>query len=199
MVQAGRLTSRPRRSSPPRSSDQPLRRFFSALAAENFAALPSPRAGALLVTQSSQSLCWTQLLWNAMKEGLLGDTLHSVHRGASSRRPVIMLHAGLDLSRNRLDVCLLSDQGEIVEEFAAPSDHDGVRALARRVLDYGEPVRAVIESMTGARFVHDTFERYGWDVLIADAQKVKGLAPLACKTDKIDARVLAVLSERDDG
>jgi transposase len=108
-----------------------------------------------------------------------------------------MLHAGLDLSRNRLDVCLLSDQGEIVEEFAAPSDHDGVRALARRVLDYGEPVRGVIESMTGARFVHDTLERYGWDVLIADAQKVKGLAPLACKTDKIDARVLAVLSERD--
>ena len=37
-----------------------------------------------------------------MKEGLLGDTLHSVHRGASSRRPVFMLHAGLDLSRNRL-------------------------------------------------------------------------------------------------
>ena len=108
-----------------------------------------------------------------------------------------MLHAGLDLSRNRLDVCLLSDQGEIVEEFAAPSDHDGVRALARRVLDYGEQVRGVIESMTGARFVHDTLERYGWDVLIADAQKVKGLAPLACKTDKIDARVLAVLSERD--
>jgi len=34
-------------------------------------------------------------------------------------------------------------------------------------------------------------------VLIADAQKVKGLAPLACKTDKIDARVLAVLSHRD--
>ena len=36
-----------------------------------------------------------------------------------------MLHVGLDLSRNRLDVCLLSDQGEIVEEFAAPSDHEG--------------------------------------------------------------------------
>src|SRR3984893_552339 len=59
------------------------------------------------------------------------------------------------------------------------------------------PVRGVIESMTGARFVHDTLEELGWDVLIADAQKVKGLAPLACKTDKIDARVLAVLSHRD--
>jgi len=108
-----------------------------------------------------------------------------------------MLHAGLDLSRHRIDVCLLSEQGELVAEFATPSDGDGVCALARRVLERGEPVRGVIESMTGARFVHDTLEQFGWDVLIADAQKVKGLAPLACKTDKIDARVLAVLSERE--
>jgi hypothetical protein len=55
----------------------------------------------------------------------------------------------------------------------------------------------VIESMNGARFVHDTLEELGWEVLIADAQKIKGLAPLACKTDKIDAHVLAVLSQRD--
>ena len=54
----------------------------------------------------------------------------------------------------------------------------------------GAPVRGVIESMTGARFVHDTLEHLGWEVLIADAQKVKGLAPLTCKTDQIDARVL---------
>ncbi len=37
--------------------------------------------------------------------------------------------------------------------------------------------------MNGARFVHDTLEAQGWDVLVADAQRVKGLAPLACKTD----------------
>jgi transposase len=52
-------------------------------------------------------------------------------------------------------------------------------------------VRGVIESMNGARFVHDRLEEHGWDVLIADATRLKGLAPLACKTDKIDARVLA--------
>ena len=51
--------------------------------------------------------------------------------------------------------------------------------------------------MNGARFVHDTLEAQGWDVLVADAQRVKGLAPLARKTDKIDARVLAELSFRD--
>jgi transposase len=55
----------------------------------------------------------------------------------------------------------------------------------------------VIESMTGARIVHDTLEQEGWSVEIADAQKVKGLAPLACKTDRIDSMVLALLSQRD--
>jgi transposase len=108
-----------------------------------------------------------------------------------------MLHAGLDLSRKRLDVCLLSDQGELVEELTAFPDATGLKALAQRVEADGEPIRAVIESMTGARFVHDTLERHGWEVEIADAQKVKGLAPLAVKTDRIDAPVLAVLSQRD--
>ncbi len=108
-----------------------------------------------------------------------------------------MLHAGLDLSRKKIDVCLLSDQGELVAEFASPPDLGGLRALAGRVAEHREPVRAVIESMTGARFCHDILEQQGWDVLIADAQRVKGLAPIACKTDRIDARVLALLSHRD--
>jgi transposase len=109
-----------------------------------------------------------------------------------------MLHAGLDLSRKKLDVCLLSESGEQVDQLAAPPDADALRALARRIdAVYGEPVCAVIESMTGARLVHDTLEQEGWDVEIADAQKVKGLAPLACKTDKIDSRVPAVSSRRD--
>ena len=55
----------------------------------------------------------------------------------------------------------------------------------------------MIESMNGARFAHDTLERCGWDVEIADAVKVKGLAALACKTDRIDAWVLAELSPRE--
>ena len=51
--------------------------------------------------------------------------------------------------------------------------------------------------MNGARFVHDQLELAGWQVQVADAQKVKGLAPLACKTDRIDAWVLAELARRE--
>jgi transposase len=108
-----------------------------------------------------------------------------------------MLHAGLDLSRKRLDVCLLTEEGELGARYQVPPDLDGLRGLAGRVNRYGIGVRAVIESMTGARFVHDQLELCGWDVEIADAVKVRGLAPLACKTDKIDAQVLAELSRRD--
>jgi transposase len=109
-----------------------------------------------------------------------------------------MLHAGLDLCRRKVDVCLLSGDGEHLDQLVAPPDADALRTLARRIEEvYREPVCAVVESMTGARLVHDTLEQEGWDVEIADAQKVKGLAPLACKTDKIDSQVLAVLSQRD--
>jgi len=108
-----------------------------------------------------------------------------------------MLYAGLDLSRKRLDFHLLDADGATVDVGASPPDADGLQHLSERVALHGEPVRAAIESMNGARFVHDRLELHGWQVEIADAQKVKGLGPLACKTDRIDAWVLAELARRD--
>jgi transposase len=108
-----------------------------------------------------------------------------------------MLYVGLDLSRTRVDVHVLNEKGELVEVTAVAPDAGGLRSLVDRLRIARQPVRAVIESMNGARFVHDQLELAGWDVEIADAQKVKGLAPLACKTDRIDARVLAELAHRD--
>ena len=44
-----------------------------------------------------------------------------------------MLHAGLDLSRSKLDVCLLSEEGEHLDQLAVPPDVDSLKTLARRV------------------------------------------------------------------
>src|SRR3954451_9212917 len=96
---------------------------------------------------------------NAMKEGLpRGGRLRRVTTRASRRRPVDMLHAGLDLSRRRLDYCLLRGDGVVVETGAVAPDRDGLCGLARLVAlrHARQPVAAVIESMNGARFVHDT-------------------------------------------
>ena len=108
-----------------------------------------------------------------------------------------MLHIGLDLSRTCLDVHVLDEKGNTIEATSVFPDAAGLHALAARINDRGEPVLAVVESMNGARFVHDTLELAGWQVELADAQRAKGLAPLACKTDRIDAWVLAELSRRD--
>jgi transposase len=109
-----------------------------------------------------------------------------------------MLHAGLDLSRRKIDICLLSESGEHVDQLVAPPDADALRTLAGRIdAVHGEPVCAVIESMTGARLVHGHARAGGLARRDRRQQKVKGLAPLACKTDKIDSRVLVVLSQRD--
>jgi hypothetical protein len=51
--------------------------------------------------------------------------------------------------------------------------------------------------MNGARFLHDQLELAGWEVRLADALRARPLAPLACKTDRIDAWVLAELAGRD--
>ncbi len=101
---------------------------------------------------------------------------------------------GLGLSRKRLDWCVVDERCRRMGEGAvSPQPH----GLARLVVEVASPVVAVIESMNGARLVYDQLELAGWDVRIADAQKSKGLAPLACKTDRIDARVLAELGARD--
>ena len=106
-----------------------------------------------------------------------------------------MLYVGLDLSRKRLDWQALAAGGERVAGGAVPPDRDALAELGRRLGAAG--VLAVIESMSGSRFVHDQLELAGWDVRIADAARARGLAPLACKTDRIDCWVLAELARRN--
>jgi hypothetical protein len=92
--------------------------------------------------------------------------------------------------------------GEIVDEWASPPDADRLRglaaqAVAARAAMWAPGVRGVIESMNGERFVHDRLGQHGWDVLIADATKVKGLAPFPCKTVRRGADPAA--EDRDRG
>ena len=82
----------------------------------------------------------------------------------------------------------------ISAEGLIPANEDG---LARLVLEQGTEARAAAEMMSGAVWVRDRLEASGWKVKVAHARKVRDVAPLACKTDKVDARVLAELCRRD--
>ena len=104
-----------------------------------------------------------------------------------------MEYLGIDWSYRRAAWCALSEGGMIVGEGAVPADEDG---LARLVIERGRDVHAVVEMMSGAIWVRDTLAAAGWDVQVAHARKVRDVAPLACKTDKVDARVLGELCRR---
>jgi transposase len=105
-----------------------------------------------------------------------------------------MNYVGIDWAYRRAAWCALTKGGEIEGEGMIPADEDG---LARLVLGLGTEVEACVETMSGAAWVKDRLEAAGWSVAVANAGKVRDVAPLACKTDKVDARVLAELCRRE--
>jgi transposase len=105
-----------------------------------------------------------------------------------------MQYLGIDWAYRRAAWCARSESGAITGEGAVPADEDG---LIKLVLARGTEVRACVEMMSGAVWVRDRLAAAGWRVQVAHAGKVRDVAPLACKTDKVDARVLAELCRRD--
>ena len=113
----------------------------------------------------------------------------------SGREEVLMTqYVGIDWAYRRAQWCALTPHGVVSEEGTLPADEDG---LAKLVLRLGTDVKACVEMMSGAVWVRDRLAACGWEVEVADARKVKAVAPLACKTDKVDARVLAELCRRE--
>jgi transposase len=105
-----------------------------------------------------------------------------------------MKYVGIDWGYTRAAWCARVDAGAIESEGLTPADADGLAQLVRLL---GVDVRACVEMMSGAAWVRDQLAGCGWHVEIADARKVKALAPLTAKTDKVDARLLAELCRRD--
>jgi transposase len=106
----------------------------------------------------------------------------------------VVQYLGLDWAYRRAAWCAVGEGGAIVGEGVVPADDDG---LARLVLAVGSEVRACVEMMSGAVWVRDRLAAAGWEVQVAHPRKVRDVAPLACKTDRVDARVLAELCRRD--
>jgi hypothetical protein len=99
----------------------------------------------------------------------------------SERRPGVN-YVGIDWAYGRAAWCAVSDRGAIQSEGLIPADEDG---LAKLVLRLGTEVRACVEMMSGALWVKDRLEAAGWSVEVAHARRVRDIAPLACKTDKV--------------
>ena len=113
----------------------------------------------------------------------------------------MVLYVGGDVSRNRIDWEAAWPDGVVFGRGQVRADRAGLAAFAAQLGCHADRVVLVIESMTGARYVHDTLERLGWEVQIADARRARErIVALAetrgCKTDRTDAAGLADLARR---
>jgi transposase len=106
-----------------------------------------------------------------------------------------MQYLGIDWGTRRASWCAI-DQAGGLQEGTVAAEQDGLSRLAL-TLGADTEVCGCIEMMSGAVWVRDQLATVGWDIRLADARKVKAIAPLACKTDRVDARVLADLVRRD--
>jgi transposase len=101
-------------------------------------------------------------------------------------------YVGLDWAYRTAQWCALAPAGEIAGEGRIASDRDG---LARLVLELGDEGTACLEMMSGALWVRDQLVACGWHVDVADARKVKTVAPLAAIPDVAELLALTIAVE----
>jgi hypothetical protein len=102
-------------------------------------------------------------------------------------------YLGINWGSRRAAWCALSEGGDLTEGVVS-ADAGGLAGLVARL---GPEVRGCVEMMSEAAWVRDRLAACGWTIEIAEARRVEAIAPLACKTDRVDARALAELARRD--
>lgn len=103
------------------------------------------------------------------------------------------LTIGIDLGDRWSHVCVLDEQGEVLEESRIPTTR---KALAAR---FGGALasRVVIETGTHSNWVYEELTVQGHEVLIANARKVRAISTNDRKDDRTDAEMLARLGRFD--
>ena len=98
-----------------------------------------------------------------------------------------MEHIGIDVHKNSCQVCILSEDGELVER-RIKTDRASLHALFKE----RPPARILIESSTESEWVARCLEELGHEVIVADPNFAPMYATRSkrIKTDKRDARTL---------
>ena len=109
------------------------------------------------------------------------------------------LYAGVDVSKDRLDVCLRRSESERHDDtFFVTHDDTGIDALISRLLKE-RPVMVILEATGGfERAVVGALGATGLPVAVVNPRQVRDFARATgrlAKTDRIDAKILARFAE----
>jgi len=104
-----------------------------------------------------------------------------------------MQHCGFDLAKTSSQLCLRTEDGQLVEHRLQTTREELTRFFAER-----PPTRILIEAATESEWVAQHLEGLGHEVIVADPNFAPMYATLSkkIKTDKRDARALCDACER---
>ena len=105
-----------------------------------------------------------------------------------------MKSIGIDIGKRRCIICIMDQNGIVLEEDGYENTYAAADAFARKAKrEYGK-CQAVCES-TGNLWIktYEAFEDRGIPIELANLMKVRAIAEASVMTDKVDARTLAHL------
>jgi transposase len=100
---------------------------------------------------------------------------------------------GLDMGDRRSDLCVLDPTGAVQARLQAATTEPALVAALRRY----PQARVVLEVGTHSPWVSRLLERHGHEVIVANPRRVRRIAGLEDKSDRIDAELLARLGRVD--
>lgn len=112
---------------------------------------------------------------------------------ANDSKAAVGVTIGIDLGDRWSHVCVLDEQGEVLEESRIPTTHKALSARFGGV----PPARFVIETGTHSNWVHEVLSASGHEVFIANARRVRAISANERKDDRTDAQMLARLGRFD--
>ena len=103
----------------------------------------------------------------------------------------------IDIGKRRCIVCIMDEDGAVLEETGYDNTSAAAAALAKRAMAAYGKCQVVCES-TGNLWIktYEAFENRGIPIELANPMKVRAIAEASVKTDKVDARTLAHLLRR---
>jgi transposase len=104
------------------------------------------------------------------------------------------MYFGLDVHKKFIQVCKLSESGNVLGNYRIDGDHAAIEKFAKELKSSDS---VVLETTFNTWGVYNILKSSKAKVVVSDANQVRAIAHAKVKTDKVDAEILARLLKAD--
>jgi transposase len=111
------------------------------------------------------------------------------------------LSVGVDLHKSQLTICVMGEDGELLQEGMYRTTTEGYQAFVQRMHEWederGCSVAMAVETTGNARYFKNRMEGEGFSVVVVNTNKFKVISQSTKKNDRGDAATLAYYLGKD--